>query len=889
MNANRYPLRSPGRTHSVRILLVYVAALPVCVRAETLGFWRFEGNPGKSPAGQPVASESNKDVLDGIGHLKVKLRYDAEVPEPYVYDPVAGTSYKNTSSLFFQSNANTRRSDYIEVPFDPRKPPLAGLTSFTIEMFVRAGDLLTDPNERVPVIRKSRLSEDAATWELNVFCSPPPHKYNWWQASVTAPGEKQQDLSHNTYLGISHVNNTEWRHVALVYDAEGQTASYYIDYTLRHAVRLPKPLVFDAGALLIGGQPRGRGFVGLIDEVRFSKTALPPWLFLRATPHDLKDVSFEPKVGLFPFDSGYSDIRLRFGAIGDGIHDDTKAFQLAFRDLPDKPFQSNTLYLSNGTYLVSDTLRWSRFFVLQGESREHTIIKLKDNCPGFTDPKTPKPVVVAGWGGRERGCNDAHANYVFNLTIDTGKGNPGAIALDFQAHNTGAVVGVTLRSADGEGVIGLDETRPWPGPCLFKDIRIEGFDTGIAVAHPEYSLTFEKIFLTGQKTAGIETTANILCMRKLTSNNKVPALVHKGESGMVVLLDSELSGGAPETCAIVNEGSLYARNVKTTGYKAALRNNGKVVEGANLDEFVTGEVLSVFPSPNRSLNLPVEEPPDVPWGDIKDWVNVTRFASKVKDGDWADAIQAAIDSAKDTVYFPGPSYFVKSTVIVRPKIKRLLGMRTTITADPYTMAGMPVLRIMGTTEEPLVIERLSAGSSRPGERLIGFEHASERPVILRHGGGEYKGNPRSGKLFAEDRDGGPWYIAKDQKVWAWQLNPETTDIPEITNDGGQLWILGFKTEGPSTNIVNQNGARTEVLGGLVYPCRAVPEDMPMFINENSFLSFIIATSSYIPNGNHTIWVHETRNRETRTLRSSQVKPQGGRQKVNLYTGYPEGK
>lgn len=63
------------------------------------------------------------------------------------------------------------------------------------------------------------------------------------------------------------------------------------------------------------------------------------------------------------------------------------------------------------------------------------------------------------------------------------------------------------------------------------------------------------------------------------------------------------------------------------------------------------------------------------------------------------------------------------------------------------------------------------------------------------------------------------------------VNPETNQDhrntrPEaqwhLKNDGGQLWILGIKTEGPGTNITTCNGGRTELLGGLVYSSGGAP-------------------------------------------------------------------
>ena len=70
----------------------------------------------------------------------------------------------------------------------------------------------------------------------------------------------------------------------------------------------------------------------------------------------------------------------------------------------------------------------------------------------------------------------------------------------------------------------------------------------------------------------------------------------------------------------------------------------------------------------------------------------------------------------------------------------------------------------------------------------------------------------------EDASFGPYYFTQ-QTVWARQLNPENRAEHAI-NDGGQLWVLGLKTENPGSRGVNpstilesRNGAKSEVLGG----------------------------------------------------------------------------
>jgi hypothetical protein len=64
------------------------------------------------------------------------------------------------------------------------------------------------------------------------------------------------------------------------------------------------------------------------------------------------------------------------------------------------------------------------------------------------------------------------------------------------------------------------------------------------------------------------------------------------------------------------------------------------------------------------------------------------------------------------------------------------------------------------------------------------------------------------------------------------------DYHGIEVDGGQLWILGLKTEGRARHIVARNGAKVELLGGVSYQSwDKQPTDPPMFTVTNSDASF----------------------------------------------------
>jgi len=876
------------------VLLIAIALPPVAVGQIPAAHWRFN-----VPAGA-VASKSELTAADGknVAVAHGQPRSVAAPIAPFIYDPLSGKSHASKTALQFDG------ASYLEIPV--AKLTEGGLNSFTLEMFVRPAE-----SQRCVIAHKARSDGNAAQAML---LTERGGGGNYFGASFTPADDgnvRSGRVRWHTgyYLGVSRIDNDDlrWRHLALVYDADNKKLTCYTGYHESESRPVEAPLAWDDAPLYIGGSPaadprNGGGFRGFIDQVRFTAEALPPTQFLRARDEAVEGVSFASEATILPKDSGYVDLKEAFGAVGDGKTDDTAAFQQAFRELQNKiPLRYHTLYIPPGEYLISDTIRWSRFLIVQGAGREKTVIRLADNCPGYETAEKPKAAVGMGyspWGEWGRGAGNVIGNYLFDVTIDTGEGNPGAVGLDHHSNNHGAVENVTIRSGDGQGRIGLSFVRPWPGPALVKNVTIDGFDYGVKMASQEYSMTLEHVTLQNQNIAGIHLQGNILAMRKITSRNRVPALVAEGSNTMVTLLDSELTGGSPEAFAIQAEGGLYARNVQTGGYKAALeKTNVRIqrrgrdrqisrttysVDGPRLDEFVGDAPVCLRGEPRGSLKLPVEETPEVPWGDIHtDWVNVQKFAHlKEGDGDWTAAIQAAIDSGAKTVYFPRDRYQVRGTIHLRGDVERLFGMGKLALGRPKDFAAdEPVMVYDDKRAEKIVaIERLS---------VDGFRHESPGTLVLRHGTlVPYTNAAGCGKLFLENTLGHPWNFDHPQQVWVRQWNPEAHGAgPVITSRGATIWALGFKTEYESSKLWAFDGAKTEILGAFIYPVKKnIPKDRPIFKNVNSKMAVVYGTSVYV--ANHDTHIIDIEDATELRADNSHLRWSGSRARMDLYTSHP---
>jgi hypothetical protein len=590
------------------------------------------------------------------------------------------------------------------------------------------------------------------------------------------------------------------------------------------------------------------------------------------------------------FPTGFMKSIEDYGAIANDGIDDTAAIQKALddgrRDANGNTLNGGDFYgrpkalsFSAGTYDVSNTLNWVGCAVtLQGAGSDKTIFKLKDNASGFGNSAAPKAVIQTPDG------NMSFRQFIFDLSVDTGKGNSGAIGIDYISSNVGSMRNVTIKSQDGKGFAGLAMDRNWPGPCLIKNVEIEGFDYGIRVSPGEYGPTFENITLKNQQVAGINNLYGALAIHGLHSTNSVPVINGTSWAGIVTLVDADLQGGASNVSAIETEGELYARNLTTTGYQSAIKYKGAVVPGTTQTEYASN-TSQLFDGPKKSLNLPIKETPEYHDNNMDNW---GRFDA----GAYGDTskLQSVLSSGKSTIYFPfdypayengalqeknGVYFSYNETVVTVPaSVKRIIGFSSVVNQHPDGKNGGGIKFVVeGNSSDPLIIEQFGHG--------VKVEQKSSRPIALKQGSYEYTSSPGAGELFLEDVNIEPLYVQPGQNVYARQLNNEYGGT-KIVNNGGNLVILGLKTERAGTVIESKNGANTELLGGVINPAHmftAEDKQKAAFVNNNSSQSLVYRLIAYNPSQNYDIQVEETRNGETRRSLSDKMP-----QQVGLFAG-----
>ncbi len=615
-----------------------------------------------------------------------------------------------------------------------------------------------------------------------------------------------------------------------------------------------------------------------------------------------------------------------YNADNTGARDSTAALVKAYTDVMNTNY--HVLYLPNGTYKVSDTIIYSgaiqtvkgsagenctrvRF---RGQSEAGTIIKLIDNASGFAAGSN-KPVV--SFAKTEFG-NAVASNFFENITIDTGRGNPGSTGLLYHGANNGAIRNVTIKSGDPNkrGSTGLHIPA---GSTMgyVKNLTIDGFDYGINLVPPtEMGIAFDHVTLSNQQVAGITVKDSGTSIRDLKSRNTVPAIRITGSQGCVVLIDSHLVGAKSNAAIEVQAGVLFARNIRTSGYGSSIRKADAIaVADPYVGEYSLHKVNSLF-APQRlaSLNLPIEETPDSPWEqDARQWVSVNEFGAK-GDGKTDDttAIQSAMNSGKNVVYFKPGNYLINNPVIIPASVKRVNFMYVQFKAGESLKngKGMGAFKIVGTTSASLVVEDLFSWADGAGKHHW-FDHASRRTLVMSDLHAQrakmYENSTPGAKVYIENVSNrihgtstkpttglGSCFTFTGQQVWARWINPEYGE-PAVENINSTLWVMGFKTEGEHTSFETRGGGKTEVLGGFVNNYTPiVAETTPVVINHESHVSFIGNTngrSTVEPNGDKhffTIMVKETRSGITRELRIEDVPRRGEdtmQSFIPLYVGY----
>ncbi|MEI6503888.1 MAG: glycosyl hydrolase family 28-related protein, partial [Armatimonadota bacterium] len=482
----------------------------------------------------------------------------------------------------------------------------------------------------------------------------------------------------------------------------------------------------------------------------------------------------------FPKDRSVVDAKRDLGAKGDGITDDTAALQKGIEaSCGADGGATKVLFLPNGVYRVTKTLvvksplgPW-----LYGQSRDGVVIRLADGVTDCNSVLRTHPLesgkTSADWFMRN----------IRNLTIDVGN-NPSTDGIRYYATNSGIISNVRVT---GHGKVGINAGfLDQSGPNLIQDTVIEGFETGLYTAWI-WGETISRVTIRNCRKQGVVVNANAVGIEDLTVENTPQALSCDYPNdwtwwgGVVALIGGRFTGGDPSAPAILNKNVLYARDVKTTGYKQALESStpGGSIAAGDIVEYSSHEVKKTFDAPAGSLRLPIKPEPKLPWEtNPTNWVCANDFGAVAGDNkDDTEALQEAVDVAaaahKTTVYLRGvggaePNWYnLEGEVRVHGSVRHVLSL-----GWGRILGGPSGKFVVGYDAAPVVKFQNfdSFGGPPPTVENRSAKHTmvveSCGVTILGTGGGD---------IFATDCPARVDLRQPGQKMWARHLNPEGND------------------------------------------------------------------------------------------------------------------
>ncbi len=473
--------------------------------------------------------------------------------------------------------------------------------------------------------------------------------------------------------------------------------------------------------------------------------------------------------------------------------------------LPKQTPQIKTLFLPEGTYLVSDTISYTfknlntrqtvsytcelcRFIQIMGEAKEKTIIRLMDNSAGF-EKGCKKPVISFNTASKEdtETTNCAQMNTLENITIDCGNGNDGAIGVLYASSNCGRIENVNIKSNGGFCGIDFD----YGSEACVRDIEIEGFDYGIRTGHTS-PVVMDDIELSGNNIAGILTKDANIVLRNITCEGIPVFCFNKGENGRYYC-----RGFTPDFIGDSTGAFIYNEN-----NESGLKNK----------------------KPPRNTKF---EAPEA-------WVCVDDFGA-VADGktDCTVAIQKAMNSGKEIVIFGAGNYKIEKTIKI-PKTVKTVDFRYAGIIPGFSLVIGEIesmFEICEDSDHPFFAEHIFGSEGAEGFYRV-FKQTSKRTAVFKDicmlnplyfntvGGSEvYFDNCFVGTAhYSQDaglhRDGYVPVFCKTipievhgQRVYGKNLNIERADI-EFLNDNSKVCIDGYKVEGPGTLIKSVNNGKT---------------------------------------------------------------------------------
>ena len=573
---------------------------------------------------------------------------------------------------------------------------------------------------------------------------------------------------------------------------------------------------------------------------------------------------------------------------------------------PEDPPTTRILYFPEGTYLISDTITYShsnlvnliedmpgsdlnRFIRFVGAGKDKTTIKLEDNCPRFCYGERRPMISFA----RTRGSNVNMMNSIEDMSLDAGCGNIGAVGLRFSSSNTGKIAHISIRSSDPEyrGFAGVwvDSRHQ----AYYKDIEVDGFDYGIYSTN-EWTTVFEGLRITNAKQMGVFVNLTTLGIRDavIESYGSGVRCEHGGMLNMENVTVRHLGKRGGEGIRSYNAFTRL-RNFTVENFEWNVQNNYDLIfpyDGTYSYFTSTDREWRLFPTKEVDLGLPVLPAPEYRWnGDRSIVAEVDDFGA-VGDGvtDSTAAIQRAMNSGKEYIVFGEGRYLCSDEIHIPKTVKAINFMYCDFAGTPDFLEEKEkgLFAIDEDSDEMLFID-----DGFVFEKFYGYlrfiRHSAKRDLCVSdlhvQTGAVYFNTVKGNNVFMDNVAstmgvfGGigygtvPCFRFTGEKVWIRQFNPERSTDNVIAEEGSDMWIYGFKTEGPSGKAFTvHSGSRAEIYCG--HATIATDDGTPCIESLESSVFAWFRTRGGGPHHQFTVAVREVQNGCERKLLPHQLPP-----------------
>jgi hypothetical protein len=519
-----------------------------------------------------------------------------------------------------------------------------------------------------------------------------------------------------------------------------------------------------------------------------------------------------------------------YGAVGDGVTDDTVAFLQALnssRTQSDGTKSPVSVYVPPGTYLISQTLILWHETQLFGEWTNPPTLIL---APGtFPSPSNPQPFIVtaggynvpdypaAGWNNWTPSTTvNGSANNDFSVALEdlnlvVGSNNGGAWAIEWNCAQQTDIREVNVNAGTCLGCLqtGLSGGGSTIAQCVFTGGQI-GYNTDST------SMEFIRdcIFIGQTQYAAVLNGTGMFTFLRNTFYNTAPFLIDARYSGVINLLNCtfwSMPGMTLENP--YQNASLHIENLafkyqsQIPSFLAAAATNGTVAQWTSQSFILNGATVSGATSTAASNPVPDMNGNDWYPNPSLSCVSVKALGAK---GDGVTDDTAAIQSALATqqeIFFPNGTYIVRAPLTISAG-QRLFGQ---IYSVIELAKNAPAFQ---SSPAPPVVTVTGKGVNGVQMAHLRFYNAADLGVTLSWRGDsassvfdcEFEQIGNSPQAAIDITDGGGYFEN------SWIPGDRAANLIGLTieSSAGPVWMYSVQPEHYTNDAVILNGAANDI-------------------------------------------------------------------------------